>query len=284
MPEGHTIHRLARDHHSWFAGQKLAVFSPQGRFAIEAETLNGKRLQRVAAHGKHLFYFWSSGDIVHVHLGLYGKFRLHKNPAPAPRGAVRLRAIGQERTFDLNGPNCCQCIGPADYQSICDRLGPDPLDDEASFDRFADRMNRSRAAIGSLLLNQSAVAGIGNVYRAELLFLCRLHPEIPANRISPQQLHELWQLAGRLLRIGVKYNRINTVDRQSVSKPLSRLNAGERLHIYKRAQCPNCQSAVRTGSVGQSQDLLLPKVPAQAAPVPVNTIPAAGRHMNKAAA
>ena len=103
MPEGHTIHRLARDHQKFFSGQKLIITSPQGRFESEAKKLSGKRLQSVEAHGKHLFYNFagrskSSPTRVHVHLGLYGKFRLHKNPAPEPRGAVRVRMIGEVGT------------------------------------------------------------------------------------------------------------------------------------------------------------------------------------------
>ena len=58
MPEGHTIHRIARDHQKWFAGQKLIVTSPQGRFEDEAQRVSGKKLREVTAHGKHLFYHW----------------------------------------------------------------------------------------------------------------------------------------------------------------------------------------------------------------------------------
>ena len=89
MPEGHTIHRIARDHHKWFAGQKLIATSPQGRFEDEAKRINGKTLRAVTAHGKHLFYHWNRNLIGHIHLGLYGKFRVHQNPAPEPRGAVQ---------------------------------------------------------------------------------------------------------------------------------------------------------------------------------------------------
>ena len=95
MPEGHTIHRIARDHRGWFADQTMGLCSPQGRFEKEAKKLDGSVLKDVTAHGKHLFYHWSPRKIVHIHLGLYGKFRIHSNPAPDPRGAVRVRMIGQ---------------------------------------------------------------------------------------------------------------------------------------------------------------------------------------------
>jgi endonuclease-8 len=55
MPEGHTIHRIARDHRGWFAGQTMGLCSPQGRFEEESKRLDGNRLQDGTAHGKHLF-------------------------------------------------------------------------------------------------------------------------------------------------------------------------------------------------------------------------------------
>ena len=126
MPEGHTIHRTARDHHRLFAGSQLAVSSPQGRFRLGARKLDGQVLASVEAYGKHLFYLWERA-ILHVHLGLYGKFRQHRCPPPAPRGAVRLRVIGYERAFDLNGPTACEIISQKALDAVHNRLGPDPL-------------------------------------------------------------------------------------------------------------------------------------------------------------
>ncbi len=250
MPEGHTIHRIARDHQRWFAGQQVATDSPQGRFAGEADRLSGKPLREVTAHGKHLFYHWTRRQIVHVHLGLYGKFRLHHNPAPEPRGAVRLRVIGRDRTFDLNGPNRCQLISSRQYKDVKTRLGQDPLRDDALPQQAWQQVRRSRAAIGSLLLDQSIVAGIGNVYRAEILFLLRIDPRRPGNQMDCHEFDRMWQMAGDLMRIGVKYNRIITVDRDVAGKPLSRLRPGERLNIYKQPACPVCGNRVKSWQLG----------------------------------
>ena len=250
MPEGHTIHRIARDHQRWFADQRLGAVSPQGRFKEEACRLSGKKLKSVSAHGKHLFYHWTGDRIVHVHLGLYGKFRIHKNPAPDPRGAVRLRMIGNERTFDLNGPNRCQLIDRKQHRAVLTRLGEDPLQSNADPEIVWDRIGRSGAPIGTLLLNQSIISGIGNVYRAEILFLLGIDPLKPGNEISPATFEELWQLAVELLSIGVKYNRIITVKRQTTGKALSRLTSGERLNIYKKQKCPDCSSPVSSWELG----------------------------------
>ncbi|TWU56269.1 Fpg/Nei family DNA glycosylase [Rubripirellula reticaptiva] len=250
MPEGHTIHRIARDHRVWFSGQTISLTSPQGRFGAEARTLDGCRLQDVTARGKHLFYHWSPQEIVHIHLGLYGKFRIHKNPAPEPRGAVRVRMVGQERSFDLNGPTCCELIDAEKFVAIKNRLGQDPLCKDACPETLWQRMSRSRSAIGTLLLNQSVIAGVGNIYRAEILFLLGIHPETPANQLSREQFDCLWELTGNLLKTGVKYNRIITVDPGLFNKPLSKLKSSERLCVYKQSNCRNCNTKIEDWLLG----------------------------------
>lgn len=257
MPEGHTIHRIACDHEKAFSGQKLIVTSPQGRFEDEAAKLSGRKLKNVSAHGKHLFYHWTSkrgssdfANLVHIHLGLYGKFRLHKNPAPEPRGAVRVRMIGKEKAFDLNGPTRCELLSKADYQKLLDRLGQDPLKSDADPEVVWNRVHRSRAAIGTLLLNQSVIAGLGNIYRAEILFLTGVHPEQPGSSLTREQFDKIWKLSVDLLKIGVRYNRIITVDPSQIGKSASRLTRDERVLVYKKICCTACNTKIRKWTLG----------------------------------
>ena len=86
MPEGHTVRRLARTHTKRFVGHELTVSSPQGRFARDAELLDGRVLRAAEAHGKHLFHVYADDLVVHVHLGLYGKFTMHTGEVTPPRG------------------------------------------------------------------------------------------------------------------------------------------------------------------------------------------------------
>lgn len=259
MPEGHTVHRIARDHHKWFVGQRMQVASPQGRFQAEATQLNGKKLRAVTAHGKHLFYHWPKELITHVHLGLYGKFRVHKGTPPQPRGAVRVRMIGDERAFDLNGPNCCELIDQSAYLDIRKRLGEDPLNDDACADTVWNRIRKSKAPIGGLLLNQSVIAGIGNIYRAEILFLCGIHPAAPGNQLDRASFDAMWSTTVELMRIGVKYNRIVTAGFNTPGRPLSRLNSAERINIYKREKCPKCSSRIRCWEIANRKIFACPK-------------------------
>lgn len=246
MPEGHTIHRLARDHRRWFAGQTLKCGSPQGRFTVEAKSLNGRTLEDVSAHGKHLFYHFSGDRNVHIHLGLYGKFRVIKLPAPEPRGQVRWRVLGTSKGFDLNGPNRCELLSGEDVQRLRTRLGQDPLRADSDPEQLWARWRRCRSPVGSALLNQGLISGVGNIYRSEVLFLLRIHPHRPAASFTRSEFDVLWEQTKSLLELGVRYNKIITVPLDAHDKPPSRWRAGERLNCYKHQDCPECGYPIET--------------------------------------
>jgi endonuclease-8 len=259
MPEGHTIHRIARDHSRDFVGQQLAVISPQGRFAAGARKLNGRTLESVEAHGKHLCYHWSNGRLLHIHLGLYGKFRSHRIPAPEPRGQVRLRVIGQQKAFDLNGPNACELVRKKNWLTILRRLGEDPLRADSDSERAWSRISRSRAPIGTLLLNQSIISGVGNVYRSEVLHLLGIHPNMPGKSLSRGQYDSLWSTLSSLLRIGVRYNRIIVAEPAEIGKPRGRMSRDERLLVYKKDHCIRCDSKIESWLLGTRRVYACPK-------------------------
>lgn len=260
MPEGHTIHRLARDHTRDYVGQKLKVSSPQGRFTDGAEVLTGRKLDSVEAYGKHLFYRWKKSGkkpaaTLHIHLGLYGKFRTHKLPAPEPVGAVRVRMIGEQKMFDLRGPTRCELLDEEAVQAILDRLGPDPLRKDAdasnnSPERAWAKLSESRKAIGALILDQAVIAGVGNVYRAEVLHLLGIHPERPGQEVSREEFDQMWKLLVGLLKTGVKYNRIIVANPKDIGKPASKMNREERLLVYKHDWCGKCDTMIDTAIVG----------------------------------
>lgn len=242
MPEGHTIHRLARDHTRDLAGRPLMVTSPQGRAAATAAALDGGAMERVDAHGKHLLYRWSTGDTLHVHLGLYGKFRRLSSPPPAPRGALRLRMEGEPWTADLRGPIACELVDPAREQLLLARLGPDPLRRDGGPERFAANLRRRRIPIGAALMDQEVIAGIGNVFRAEVLLLEGIDPRRPARDLSAEEARAVWDTSKRLLTAAVRANRIVTRPRRPGRK--GRIPREEAVHVYRRASCARCDGPV----------------------------------------
>ncbi len=250
MPEGHTIHRVARDHGKFFGGERLLFSSPQGRFTEDARRINRRPIQDVTAHGKHLFYHFSKRIILHVHLGLYGKFKTHHLPLPEPKGAIRLRGIGESRGFDLRGPTRCELLDAGSLQLLIARLGPDPLRSDADPELVWKRISKSQTPIGAQLLNKSIISGIGNVYRADILFEAKISPFRQGNSVSREEFDTIWTLAKNWLRLGVKYNRIITFDAKQIGKTPGKLLARERLLIYKKTTCPDCGSDVANDTVG----------------------------------
>jgi len=246
MPEGHTIHRIAKDLSKRMLNHPLQVSSPQGRFRAESRVLDGQKMVAAFARGKHLFCRWEDEQVMHVHLGLYGKLRFRKVPLAEPRGQVRVRMIGASYGIDLNGPNQCELISQDELEEKVSRLGVDPLDNQSDPDIAWERISRSRAAIATLLLNQSVIAGVGNVYRCEALFHLGLPPDLPGKELSRKQFQSMWQLLRNWLQIGVKYNRIITVDTEEIGTAPSKLKKAERLLIYKKDVCPQCDAGVRT--------------------------------------
>ena len=123
MPEGHTIHRAARDQRPMLAGKVLDVSSPQGRFLEGAARLDGRRCTAIDAYGKHLLYRFDDLSL-HIHLGLFGRFRAVKRPAAEPKGAVlegssdrtsafNLRTITVERSLSCSS---LRCEAPSKFQ------------------------------------------------------------------------------------------------------------------------------------------------------------------------
>ena len=240
MPEGHKIHRLAQDHRADFAGRQLRVRSPQGRFAEGAAALNRRKLIDVSAHGKHLFYDFTAGHTLHVHLGRYGRFRTWPVPAPAPEGQIRLRVTGSRKGFDLRGPAACELVTQKALEAILRRLGPDPLRPDADPQQAWERIRRSRTPIGTLLLDQSVIAGVGNIFRADALFAMALHPDRPGESIGEDEFDQLWKWIVRTMKVSARHNRIITADPKRVGKPRGRMNDEQRLLVYKRHHCSAC--------------------------------------------
>lgn len=243
MPEGHTIHRLAEDLQRDFSGQTLAVSSPQGPFAAGATVLDGRRLINVDAYGKHLLYRWHRA-FLHVHLGLYGSIRTCTSPPPNPRGHVRLRVCGERKTFDLSKPSKCELLSALQVDRLLRHLGPDPLRNDADPEQAWNRIRRSPKAIGAILLDQSVIAGIGNIYRCEILFLQGIHPERPGDTLTREEFDEMWQRTVSLLRIGKQHNQIITTEISRQGKLSGRLNPSDRVQVYRRSCCLICRSAI----------------------------------------
>lgn len=251
MPEGHTLYRIARDLDAAFAGTTPEVTSPQGRFAVGASELDGRRLLRATSRGKHLFVEFEGDRWLNVHLGLIGTFTIDATPyigeVPVV-GQVRLRIQTPEHVADLRGPNVCEVVTPEKVDATLARLGPDPLrvgdDDYQDPERAWAKIQRSSKTIAELIMDQSVVAGVGNVYRSEVLHRLRVNPHTTGKQLKRHTWDAIWTDLVRLLPLGVATGRIVTVPEQ-VEEVEAALAAGQDVTlaertslVYKRAGLP----------------------------------------------
>lgn len=250
MPEGHTLHRIAREHRAHFVGEDVRVSSPQGRFA-DAERLTGRALRTVEAYGKHLFYEFDGRRYVHVHLGLFGKVWTARQPAGSARPTVRMRLEVDDWYADLIGPTRCQLLDGDQRRAIVGRLGPDPLRRDADPGRAWERISRSRQPVAALLMDQAVVAGIGNVYRAELLFRAGIDPYRPGTDLDQELWRLLWQDARTLMRAGVRQGRIITTEPGDRDHHGRHVRPTDAHYVYRRAGrwCRRCRTEIRAADL-----------------------------------
>ncbi|KQR85834.1 Fpg/Nei family DNA glycosylase [Microbacterium sp. Leaf179] len=277
MPEGHSVHRIARQFDRNIVGRVVAASSPQGRFVEGASVLDGREAVEVRAVAKQMFLRFDGDVWLRVHLGMYGAWDFsgevaldatiasangrmgHTNQrgttfddAPildaagenslssigAPRrarvrmseqttgldeqvewpppvvGAVRLRLLTETTCADLRGPTACVLQTPDEVAATIAKLGPDPLVDDVAEgeERFTATVKKKPTAIGLLLMDQAVVSGIGNVYRAEILFRARQNPHTPGRDVPEEVVRGMWRDWVRLLSIGVETGQMMTMD------------------------------------------------------------------------
>ena len=277
MPEGHSVHRIARQFERNIVGRTVAASSPQGRFVEGAAVIDGREALEVRAVAKQMFLRFDGDVWLRVHLGMYGAWdfagdvsvdatiassngRMGQtnqrgtvlDDAPimdaagenslssigAPRrarvrmseqttgleeqtewpppvvGAVRLRLLTESTCADLRGPTACVLQTPDEVVATIAKLGPDPLVDDVDEgeERFTATVKKKPTAIGLLLMDQAVVSGIGNVYRAELLFRARQNPHTPGRDVPEEVVRGIWRDWARLLPIGVETGQMMTMD------------------------------------------------------------------------
>lgn len=227
------------------------VSSPQGRFD-DAAVVDGRILKRASAWGKHLFHHYADGPVVHVHLGLYGTFTEWERPEvgdlPEPVGQVRMRIVGAEYGTDLRGPTACELLDVSEVDAIVARLGPDPLRADADPTRPWLRISKSRKTIGALLMDQSVIAGVGNVYRSELLFRHGIDPYRTGQQITEAEFDAMWTDLLALMKVGLRRGKIVVVRPEHDHGAPSYGRGRPRTYVYRRAgdPCRVCGNAVHT--------------------------------------
>lgn len=217
--------------------------------------VDGATFEGAEAHGKHLFHCYGPDRVVHVHLGLYGTFTESELPLEEPRGQVRMRITGRTHGTDLRGPNACELLTDAEVGALRARLGPDPLRSDAEPERAWQRISRSRTCVAALLMDQKVLAGVGNVYRAEVLFRHGIPPSLPGRDLTTHQWELVWNDLVELMAAGVRSGRIDTVRPEHEPAVTGRAPRQDRhggeVYVYRRAAqpCLVCAAPVATAEL-----------------------------------
>ncbi|PFG39541.1 endonuclease-8/formamidopyrimidine-DNA glycosylase [Georgenia soli] len=256
MPEGHTIHRLARDM-AELAGRRVTATSPQRRFSAEA--VDQDTVVDVDAAGKHLLIDTSSDRTVHVHLGMRGKWLRFSPVTGEPMRQVRLRLATDGVAWDLIAPSVCEVLDPAGRDNLVGRLGPDPLRPDADPAEARRRIAAFRGPIGAALLDQGVIAGVGNVFRAEALHACRIAPDRRAGDLTGDELDGLWSTLTRMMATAVEDGRIVTVDAEDhLAVPEDRAR-----RVYKQEACYDCGTPIEVTEIGGRTSYSCPRCQAR---------------------
>ncbi|MFJ4025776.1 Fpg/Nei family DNA glycosylase [Paenarthrobacter sp. NPDC089989] len=283
MPEGHSIHRLARQFQDVFGSRRLRVSSPQGRFAEGAALLDGHVMVDALAHGKQLFLKFDHELFLHVHLGLYGAWNFggdssfagassigaprrigerESGPAgadtdysgpPEPVGAVRVRLVSDHGWADLRGATTCAAITSDDAAKVLGRLGPDPLrNGPGDRDEFIRRLRKRKTAVALLMMDQSVLAGVGNIYRAEVLFRQAVDPWKPGSAVDTGTAGRLWDDAVATMSDGVRDGRIVTTPPALWTDGAETAPDADAHFVYKREglPCRACGTVVGMAEIG----------------------------------
>jgi endonuclease-8 len=231
MPEGDSIHGWARRHGNILAGRKASVTSPQGRFADEAATLDGKKVKAVIPHGKHLFYSFTGGRQVHLHMGMRGMMREHLGrDVPDPVGQIRLRVKTSAGAVDVIGPAVCDLVDDAAAQEVRDGLGPDVLAPDFDIDEAAARLRSTGRAAGVWIVDQNQLAGPGNVFRSEALYLAKINPRTPGRDLSKAHATSLVRHTKQLMQQCV--DRGEMITRKAAGRAMK--NREDQFYVYRR--------------------------------------------------
>lgn len=279
VPEGHVVHRLSAEFRARFAHQRVHVSSPQGRFESAAQLLDSTELISADAVGKHLFVDFEGQRTIWIHLGLIGKlsFVPVESSVPSP-STLRLRISAHQQAADLRGPQWCRLIGAEERQKVVNASGPDPLRADADPQRAWLKVHATSRPIATVLMDQSVFAGVGNIFRDEVMFRHGIDPFLPAKQVPRPIFDLVWSDLVELMNYAVDTGRIDTVapahTPEAMDRP-ARIDAhGGEVYVYRRvgdpclvcgtaiagtklagrnlAWCPTCQPA---GSLGHRNEL-----------------------------
>src|SRR3982751_2888585 len=260
MPEGDSIYRAAQSLHRALVGKKVTSFEtvlPKLARVDDDAPLKGRTIERVISAGKNLIIEFSGDLHLHTHMRMNGSWHIYRPGERWRRPRRDMRLVVATREFEavgFNVPVAEFLQGKAiERQQDLRLMGPDLLAD--SFDtEEAIRRFRGRQAleIADALLNQRVVAGAGNVYKSEVLFLARVNPFARVADVSDEALRDILTIARTHLHANVIDPTAAIVTYRGYRRTTGRADPSERLYVYGRARkpCRTCGTAIQVRAQG----------------------------------
>ena len=255
MPEGDTIHRTAAALHRALAGQVVRRFETALASLARVDDdrpVAGQMVDRCEAAGKHVMVRLSSGLVLRTHMRMRGAWHLYRPGERWQRSprALRVRLDTEAWVavaFDVSDAEFVDAADLARHRVLAS-LGPDLLSPAFDAQDAAARVHAAgRRPIAEVLLDQRVVAGIGNVYKSEVLFACGLHPDRPADTLDAASIVALLETAARLMHANTDAAPMGTpVAYRGPRRTTGRAAPGANLWVYDRAgrPCRRCGTPI----------------------------------------
>jgi len=259
MPEGDTIFRAARTLNRALAGTRVTRFEsvfPALTRVDEDERLAGRTIEQVSSRGKHILMTFSGGLVLRTHMRMNGSWHIYRHGEPWRRPARDMRILLETPDFVAVGFNVpvAELLRPHDLarHRELQALGPDLLSSSFDRDEVLRRMtSHASDGIADVLLNQRVVAGIGNIFKSETLFVAGVDPFQPVAALGDVRLRHVIATAESLLRANI-LSREQTLSTAVGIRTTRSLDPREKLWVYGRAglPCRNCGTRILAKKTG----------------------------------
>jgi endonuclease-8 len=261
VPEGDAIFRAARTLHLALAGRRVTRFEsvfPHLTRVDDDHPLRGRAIERVTARGKHLLISFSGSLVLHTHMRMHGSWHIYRSGErwQRPRRAMRI-VIGTDEfeavAFDVPVAEFIEDHNIARHASLRD-LGPDPLAADFDAAEAARRIGRQTdREIGDVLLDQTVIAGIGNIFKSEILFLSGINPFAAVGSLPPDAIELIATTARRLMRANAGKSSGRGIVTYSGLRRTGALDRGARVWVYGRGgrPCRRCGTPVSRRKQGR---------------------------------
>jgi len=220
-----------------------------GLRALELKAaLIGRRIRRVSRRGKYIIISLEEGGHLLVHLRMTGQLLIEDAADEVPRHTSALFLLDDGKCLRFSDVRKLGKIYFADELArVVGHLGPEPLEPDFTPESLRERLARRKACIKSLLLDQRFLAGVGNIYADEALFLARIHPLRRACSLSSEEVEHLYQAIQTVLWEGIVHRGTTLPDGQ-YRDPFNRVGENQaRLRVFRRRghPCPRCGASIQ---------------------------------------